>query len=119
MRPYEVMIILEGSLDESAVQSLINRSTELLESRDGVVNRVDKWGTRRFAYEIDKKQEGIYVLLEITAGNEAVEPFDNFLRLADETVRHKIVRVPEHAAGRTRPTVSDEALEAAVGGRDE
>jgi small subunit ribosomal protein S6 len=119
MRPYEVMIILESSLEESAIQSLVNRSTEQLESRDATVNRVDKWGKRRFAYEIDKKMEGFYVLLEITAGNEAIEALDNFLRLADETVRHKIVRVPEHMSGRTRPTLSDEALEAAVGGRDE
>jgi small subunit ribosomal protein S6 len=119
MRPYEVVIILEATLEESAVQAVVNRSTELLESRGGTVNRVDKWGRRRFAYEIDKKMEGVYVLLEITAGNEAIEGLDNFLRLADETVRHKIVRVPEHTAGRARPRPSDEAIEAAVGSSDD
>lgn len=106
MRPYEVMVILEASLEESAVQAIINRSTEVLESGGASVNRVDKWGRRRFAYEIDKKTDGFYVLLEITADTAPIDTLDNFLRLADDVVRHKIIRVPEHAAGRTRPSPS-------------
>jgi small subunit ribosomal protein S6 len=106
MRPYEVMVILDASLEESAVQAIINRSTEVLENGGGTVNRVDKWGRRRFAYEINKKMEGFYVLLEITADTAPVATLDNFLRLADDVVRHKIIRVPEHAAGRSRPAPS-------------
>jgi ribosomal protein S6 len=52
MRPYDVMLILEPTLEESAIQAVVNRSTDLLQSGGGTVNRVDKWGRRRLAYEV-------------------------------------------------------------------
>jgi small subunit ribosomal protein S6 len=119
MRPYEVMTILEPALEESAVQAIINRGTELLENGGATVNRVDKWGKRRFAYEIDKRTEGFYVLFEITADNEPLGVFDNFLRLHDEVIRHKVVRIPDHVAGygkRKRPSDGETAEAASAGG---
>jgi small subunit ribosomal protein S6 len=105
MRPYEVMVILEPSLEESQVQAIVNRSTELLQASGGAVNRVDKWGKRRFAYELKKRQEGYYVLLDVAAEPAPMAELDRILGLADEVLRHKIVRIPEHAKGRpTRPT---------------
>jgi small subunit ribosomal protein S6 len=101
VRPYELMIILDATLEESAVQALINRTTEALTAAGGTVGRVDKWGKRRLAYEIGHRSEGYYLLLEITLGSDAVAGLDRSLRLADEVIRHKIVRVPEHR--RTRP----------------
>jgi small subunit ribosomal protein S6 len=109
MRPYEVMIILEPSLEESQVQAVINRSTDLLQAGDATVNRVDKWGKRRFAYELAKRQEGYYVLLDVTAPKPPMEELDRSLRLADDVLRHKIVRIPANATGRvTRPTAPAE-----------
>ena len=99
MRPYDVMLILEPTLEESAVQAVINRSTD----RGGTVNRVDKWGRRRLAYEIGHRSEGSYVLLEVSAEPPALDELDRTLRLADDVIRHKIVRVPRHAGGRVRP----------------
>jgi small subunit ribosomal protein S6 len=75
-RPYEVMVILEPSLEESQVQAVINRSTELLQSNGGAVNRVDKWGKRRFAYELAKRTEGYYVLLDVTAEPAPMQELD-------------------------------------------
>ncbi len=95
MRPYEVMVILEPTLEESAVQGLINRVSASLEASGAAVTRVDKWGRRRFAYEIGHRTEGYYVLLELAAEPPAVQELDRSLRLADEVIRHKIVRVPE------------------------
>lgn len=103
MRPYEVMVILEPSLEESQVQAVVNRSTELLQSNGGAVNRVDKWGKRRFAYELAKRTEGYYVLLDVTSEVAPMEELDRTLRLADDVLRHKIVRIPEEAAGRGLP----------------
>ena len=103
MRPYEVMVILEPSLEESAVQAVVNRSTEQLQSGGGTVNRVDKWGKRRFAYEIAKRTEGYYVLLDIASEPDPVSELDRTLRLADDVLRHKIVRIPHeaiHGSGR-------------------
>lgn len=95
MRPFEVMIILDITLEESAMQAVLNRSTELIESMGGQVGRVDKWGRRRFAYPIAHRTEGYYVVLEFSADPPLVEELGRSLRLADEVVRHKIVRLPD------------------------
>jgi small subunit ribosomal protein S6 len=100
MRPYEVMVILEPTLDESQVQAVINRASEQLSSVGSTVNRVDKWGKRRFAYELAKRTEGYYVLLDVRSEPAPMDELDRSLRLADDVLRHKIVRVPEQAAGR-------------------
>jgi small subunit ribosomal protein S6 len=112
MRPYDVMLILEPTLEESAIQAVINRSTDLLQTRGGAVNRVDKWGRRRLAYEIGHRSEGSYVLLEVSAEPPALDELDRTLRLADDVIRHKIVRVPRHAGGRVRPPAVEEAAAA-------
>src|SRR5687768_5875855 len=97
MRPYEVVVILEPSLEESQVQAILNKSTEQLQAGGSTVNKVDKWGKRRFAYEIAKKNEGFYVLLDVTSEPGPMADLDRNLRLADDVIRHKIVRVPEAA----------------------
>jgi small subunit ribosomal protein S6 len=110
MRPYEVMVILEASLEESQVQAIVNRSTELLQSSGGTVHRVDKWGKRRFAYELKKRLEGYYVLFDVSAETAPMAELDRVLGLADDVLRHKIVRIPEQAKGRsTRPSTPVES----------
>jgi small subunit ribosomal protein S6 len=99
MRPYEVMVILESSLEESQVQAVINHSTEQLEAAGSTVNRVDKWGKRRFAYELAKRTEGFYVLLDVASEPGPMQELDRTLRLADDVLRHKIVRIPDVALG--------------------
>jgi small subunit ribosomal protein S6 len=106
MRPYEVMVILEPALEESAVQQVINRSTELLTKSSGTVNRVEKWGKRRLAYELNHRTEGYYVLFDVTSEPAPMDELDRTLRLADEVLRHKIVRIPEQAAGRKLPAAT-------------
>jgi small subunit ribosomal protein S6 len=115
MRPYDVMLILEPNLEESAIQAVVNRSTDLLQSQGGSVSRVDKWGRRRLAYEIGHRSEGSYVLLEVSAEPPALDELDRTLRLADDVIRHKIVRVPRHAGGRVRPPAVAEEAAAAPG----
>jgi small subunit ribosomal protein S6 len=100
MRAYELMIILSSELEESAVQGVINQVTELVEGRDGKVATTDKWGVRRFAYEIDHKTEGFYVVLEITTEASDLDDVDRFLRLADDIIRHKIIRLPDKEAAK-------------------
>jgi small subunit ribosomal protein S6 len=109
MRPYEVMVILEPALEESAVQQVINRSTEVLTKSAGTVNRVEKWGKRRLAYELNHRTEGYYVLFDVTSEPGPMDELDRALRLADDVLRHKIVRIPEKAAGRTLPAATPSA----------
>jgi len=100
MRPYEVMVILDAGLEEDAIRAAVDRATSLIESRGGKPGRVDHWGRRRFAYELKHRWEGYYVLLEATAEPAVMAELDRSLRLADEVVRHKIIRLPDAVAGR-------------------
>jgi small subunit ribosomal protein S6 len=100
MRAYELMVICDGELDESAVSKVINQVAAQVESADGTVAKTDKWGRRRFAYEINHKNEGFYVVFEIEAEPGALDAVDRSLRLADEVVRHKIIRLPDSEAHR-------------------
>jgi small subunit ribosomal protein S6 len=112
MRPYEVMIILNASLEEDAIRAQIDRAQEIIRTNGGTPNRVDRWGKRRFAYEVKHQWEGFYVLIEATAEPIAMSELDRALHLADEVVRHKVIRLPEGVAGRaTRPPAADEAPE--------
>ena len=100
MRAYEMMVICDGDLDESAVQGVINQATATIESAGGTIAKTDKWGKRRFAYEINHKNEGFYVVFEIEAEPGALDGVDRNLQLADEVVRHKIIRLPDAEAHR-------------------
>ena len=100
MRAYELMVIFDGDLDESTVQGVINRIHAQVTEVGGTTATTDKWGRRRFAYEIDHKTEGFYVVFEILAEPGALDRVENTLRLADEVVRHKLIRLPDHEAAR-------------------
>ena len=105
MRAYELMIIFHGDLDEAAVSVQLAKITGTIEAEGGrIVSLVDTepWGRRRFAYRINHKWEGFYVVLEVATEARDVASTDRILRLADrsEIVRHKIIRLPEEEAAR-------------------
>lgn len=103
MRPYEVMVILDPGLEEAAVRGFVDRGVELLRSKDANPGQVEHWGKRRLAYEIRHKAEGYYALLGVVGDPAALAELDRMLSLADEVIRHKILRLPDSAAGRKRP----------------
>src|SRR5687767_2892052 len=106
------MVILDAALEEDAIRAQIDRAQDIIRANGGTPNRVDRWGKRRFAYELKHQWEGYYVLLEATAEPVAMAELDRALHLADEVVRHKVIRLPEGVAGRaTRPPSADEAAE--------
>lgn len=92
MRTYELMIITHGSLDEQTVQQTVDRFTSLITNQGGSVERVDHWGKRQFAYEIDHMGEGYYTVIDLQATPEVVTELDRQLGLADEVVRYKLIR---------------------------
>lgn len=100
LRPYEVMIILDAGLEEEAVRSILDRASASLTGAGAEITRTEKWGKRRFAYELDHRWEGYYVLLHTNAEPEAVSGLDRLLSLADEVIRHKVIRLPEKVAAR-------------------
>ena len=107
MRRYEVMVILDAGLEEDAIRTIIDRATQLITGAGGTVAKVDRWGKRRFAYEVHHRSEGYYVLLDVTAEPAALAQVDRMLGLADEVIRHKVIRLPDkplvRAASRPAP----------------
>jgi small subunit ribosomal protein S6 len=106
VRPYETMIIFDPEVEEADIQGALDRALEVVRSNGGTTGTVDRWGRRTLAYEMNHKREGYYVVAEFTAEPKASAELDRFLVLADEVMRHKIVRVPEQVAGRTRSKAS-------------
>ena len=99
-RAYELMIIVDQDVDDAANRAVIARVTEMVTADGGTVPKVDNWGRRRFAYPINHKQEGVYTVLEIVTEAPNLDETDRFLRLADDVVRHKLIRLPEKEAAR-------------------
>jgi small subunit ribosomal protein S6 len=96
MRRYEVMLILDPSLEDKDAKAAVDRHLTTVSSRGGEIKNVDHWGKRRFAYEIRHINEGYYTVVEIDAEPDAVDELARVLGLADEVIRHKVVR-PEAA----------------------
>jgi len=114
MRPYEVVIIFESSVEDSTVDAVAGRIRENLSNSAGLVGQIEKWGRRRFAYELRHRWEGYYVLIEFSAEPNVVADLDRMLLLNDDVVRHKIVRIPDSIAGRKGLPSKSEAANAAV-----
>lgn len=108
MRPYEIMVVFDPGLEDEAVRGLVERFTKQLASGGAKSVQADHWGKRRLAYPIKHRNEGYYVRLEATAEPPAVLELDRLLTLSDDVIRHKVIRLPERAAGRSRPSASPE-----------
>jgi small subunit ribosomal protein S6 len=96
MRRYEVMVILDPSLEDKDAKAAVDRYLTTVSSRGGEIQNVDHWGKRRFAYEIRHINEGYYTVVALDAEPAAVDELSRVLGLADEVIRHKVVR-PEAA----------------------
>ena len=99
-RAYEMMIIVDGDEEDAMVDDVVGRVEAWLNDGDSKLATTDKWGKRKFAYEIDHKTEGHYVVLEMVTEPRDMAPLERTLRLADEVVRHKLIRLPDHEAAR-------------------
>src|SRR5215469_8224752 len=106
MRPYEVMVIFDASLEDEAVRAQVDRFTQQLTAAGAKSVTTDMWGRRRLAYPVRHRSEGYYVVIDATAEPAALSDLDRLLTLTDEVIRHKVMRVPERAAGRSRPAAS-------------
>jgi len=85
------MLILPAEADDQAVSGVIDRIKGVIGGAGGDVTKVDQWGRRRLAFEIDKRSEGFYVVAEMNAEPESIKELDRVLSLADDVVRFKVV----------------------------
>ena len=92
MRTYEVMVILDPSLDERTVAPSLDTYLNVVRQDGGEVESVDVWGKRRLAYEINKNAEGIYAVVDLKADPATVKELDRQLSLNESVLRTKVIR---------------------------
>ena len=96
LRTYEVMVILDPSLDERTVAPSLDTYLNVVRQDGGQVESVDVWGKRRLAYEIDKNAEGIYAVIDLKAEPATVKELDRQLTLNESVLRTKVLRPDVH-----------------------
>ena len=107
------MLIFDASLEEETIRAAIDRYSEFIRTKGGEPGRADRWGKRRFAYELKHKWEGYYVVLSANAEPQTMEELHRVLSLADEIIRHKVIRIPDEAI-KGRKNKKRKAAEAAA-----
>jgi small subunit ribosomal protein S6 len=92
MRHYEVMVILDPTLDERTVQPTLDNFLNVIRTSGGNVEKVEVWGKRRLSFEIKKHTEGIYAVLDVNSDPDAVKELDRQLGLQESVLRTKVLR---------------------------
>ncbi len=90
---YQLLYIIDNGLAEESKNEIVDKFSALIESLGGTVDAIDKWGTKKLAYEIDGKTEGYYVLVKFTAGATVPAEIDRQMRINDNIVRQMITRI--------------------------
>ncbi len=96
MRPYEVMVIFDPDTDERTVPTTLDQYLTVITKSGGTVDNVDIWGRRRLAYEIRKKSEGIYAVVNLTAEPADVKELDRQFTINESIMRTKVIRPDLH-----------------------
>ncbi|MFM7029502.1 MAG: 30S ribosomal protein S6 [Micrococcales bacterium] len=95
MHPYEVMVLLDPSIDERTVAPSLDKFLNVIRNGNGTVEKVDIWGRRRLAYEIAKKTEAIYAVINLVANSVDVDELDRQLKLSEAVLRTKVLRADQ------------------------
>ncbi len=101
LRGYELMVIINGDLDENTAHGWLKAASSSIAGVGASIHgSPDWWGRRRFAYPINKREDGYYAVFNIVSPAGALDEVERTFRIADEVVRHKLVRLPAHEAKR-------------------
>src|SRR5690606_17905055 len=93
LRAYEVMVMLDPETDERTVAPSLDTYLNVIRKDGGSVENVDVWGKRRLAYEINKKSEAVYAVIDLKAEPASVKELDRQLSLNETVIRTKVMRV--------------------------
>ncbi|MCI7326230.1 30S ribosomal protein S6 [Hornefia butyriciproducens] len=91
MTNYELMFIINPTLEEEKKNAVVEKVTEIITNGGGEVSKTDVWGMRKLAYPIEKKEEGYYVVLEFQAAPELPKELNRRLRISDDVMRHLVI----------------------------
>jgi len=92
VRHYELMVILDPDLEERTISPSLDQFLTVVRSSGGSVEKVDIWGRRRLSYEINKRVEGIYAVVDVQAEPATVQELDRQLNLNESVLRTKVIR---------------------------
>ena len=95
MHKYELMVILDPTVEERTVAPSLDKLLNVIRNANGTVDNVDIWGRRRLAYEIKKHAEGIYAVVNMTADSAAIVELDRQLNISEAVLRTKVLRADE------------------------
>lgn len=95
MKKYEIMYIVNASLDDAARQNLMERLHVIITNNGGSIDKVDEWGVKEFAYEIDHMNKGYYVVINVTANNEGIGEFQRVARINNNVVRYMVLKTED------------------------
>src|SRR5690554_7357603 len=98
MHQYELMVILDPKIDERNVPPRLGKYLNVIRNDGGTIDKVDIWCKRRLAYEINKKSEGIYAVVDMTANAASTVELDRQLKLSEAVMRTKVLRAEEAIA---------------------
>lgn len=92
MKKYEIMYIVNASLEDAARQSVMDGLHKIITDHDGSIDKIDDIGVQAFAYEIKHMTKGYYVVLNVTANNEGIKEFDRLARINSSIVRYMVLK---------------------------
>lgn len=112
MHQYELMVIISPEIDERTVATSLDKFLAVITKDGGTIENTDIWGKRKLAYEIEKKSEGIYAVVNFTATSATAQELDRQLRLSEAVLRTKVLRADEASFRLSNAKSEDAAAEA-------
>jgi small subunit ribosomal protein S6 len=103
LRPYEILVILNAALTDEESAALLTQLGETVKGLGAEITKVENWGKRRLAYDIDKQREGTYAVIEVSAEPAMIKEFERQLKLNESVLRFLSTQVPVRKKKRGRP----------------
>ncbi|MGO1543761.1 MAG: 30S ribosomal protein S6 [Gulosibacter sp.] len=98
MHQYELMVIIDPEIDERTIAPSLDKFLAVVTKGGGTIENIDIWGRRKLAYEIQKKSEGVYAVVNFTSDADTAKELDRQLRLSEAIMRTKVLRAEEAIA---------------------
>ena len=103
MNKYEVMYVIDPTLEDSVRNELISYFSGIVEKNAGMIDRIDEWGKRRLAYAINYKTEGYYVLMYIQGPSELPRELERNFKINDKVLRYLVIRYEGELPAKREP----------------
>ncbi|WOQ17156.1 30S ribosomal protein S6 [Raineyella sp. W15-4] len=97
MRKYEIMVLIDPDTDDRQVAPMLDKHLETITNEGGTVDNIDLWGKRKLAYDINKKSEAFYAVINLTAEPASIQEMDRLMTINEQIIRTKVLRPDLHA----------------------